>query len=98
MSSQVVLVVKNPPADAGDSRDTGSIPVSGRSPGRGNGTPLQDSSYDPQSKKCDGFKYITIREPHTSQHQQVMGTTISNTQGIPGNQQVETQPKRRQRV
>ena len=30
-ASQVVLVVKNPPAKAGDVRDTGSIPGSGRS-------------------------------------------------------------------
>ena len=29
-------VVKNPPANAGDSRDTGSIPGLGRSPGAGN--------------------------------------------------------------
>ena len=29
-------VVKNPPANAGDSRDAGSIPGSGRSPGAGN--------------------------------------------------------------
>ena len=35
------LVVKNPPANAGDIRDTGLIPVSGRSPGGGNGNPLQ---------------------------------------------------------
>ena len=34
-------VVKNPPANAGDTRDTGSIPGSGRSPGVGNGNPLQ---------------------------------------------------------
>ena len=34
------LVVKNPPVNAGD---TGSIPGSGRSPGEGNGGPLQDS-------------------------------------------------------
>ena len=39
--SQVVLVVKNPPANAGDVRDTGSIPGSGRSPGGGHGHPLQ---------------------------------------------------------
>ena len=31
---------KNPPANAGDIRDTGSIPGSGRSPGGGNGHPL----------------------------------------------------------
>ena len=34
-------MVKNPPADAGDEGDVGSIPGSGRSPGEGNGNPLQ---------------------------------------------------------
>ena len=34
-------MVKNPPANAGGIRDTGSIPGSGRSPGEGNGNPLQ---------------------------------------------------------
>ena len=38
---QVALVVKNPPANAGDTKDVGSIPGSGRSPGVGNGNPLQ---------------------------------------------------------
>ena len=42
-SSQVVLVVKNLPANAGDTRDVGLIPRLGRSPGVGNGTPLQYS-------------------------------------------------------
>ena len=36
-------VVKNLPAHAGDIKDTVSIPVSGRSPGRGKGNPLQYS-------------------------------------------------------
>ena len=31
--------VKNPPANAEDTRDAGSIPGSGRSPGEGNGNP-----------------------------------------------------------
>ena len=39
----MVLVVKNLPANAGDIRDTGSIPGSGKSPGGGNGYPLQYS-------------------------------------------------------
>ena len=41
----MVLVVKNPPANtnAGDPRDTGSVPGSGRSPGEGNGNPLKYS-------------------------------------------------------
>ena len=36
-------VVKNPPANAGDIGDAGSIPGLGRSPGVGNGNPLQSS-------------------------------------------------------
>ena len=35
VASQMVLVVKNPPTNAGDVRDAGSIPGSGRSPGDG---------------------------------------------------------------
>ena len=42
----MVLVVKNPPANAGDVRDTGSIPGSGRSPGEEHGNPLQYSSLE----------------------------------------------------
>ena len=38
---QVVLVVKNLPANAGDTRDAGSVPGSGRSPAGGNDNPLQ---------------------------------------------------------
>ena len=41
--SQVTLVAKNPPAKAGDVRDTGSILRLGRSPGERNGYPLQYS-------------------------------------------------------
>ena len=41
MASQIVLVVKNPPANAGDPRVTGSIPGLGRSPGEGKDNPLQ---------------------------------------------------------
>ena len=42
-ASQVVLAVKNPPADVRDVRDVGSIPGLGRSPGVGNSNPLQYS-------------------------------------------------------
>ena len=34
-------MVKNPPANAGDTRDTGLMPNLGRSPEEGNGNPLQ---------------------------------------------------------
>ena len=40
-ASQVALVVKNPPANAGDGRDVDSIPGLGRSPGGGHGNPLR---------------------------------------------------------
>ena len=42
----VGTVVKNLPAIAGDARDTCLIPGSGRSPGVGNGTPLQCSCLE----------------------------------------------------
>ena len=44
--SQVALVVKNPPANAEDVRNVGSIPRLGRSPGEGNGNPLQYSCLE----------------------------------------------------
>ena len=43
---QVALVVKNPPANIGDKRDTGSIPGLRRSPGGGNDNPLQYSCLE----------------------------------------------------
>ena len=42
----MALVVKNTPANAGDTGHPGSIPVSGRSPGEGNGNPLKYSCLD----------------------------------------------------
>ena len=42
-ADQVALVVKNPLANAGDIRDTVSIPGLGRPPGKGNGNQLQYS-------------------------------------------------------
>ena len=44
--SQVMLVVENLPANAGDLRDTGSIPESGRSLGGGHGNPFQYSCLE----------------------------------------------------
>ena len=38
-------MVKNAPANAGDAKDGGSIPGSGRCPGEGNGNPLQYSCF-----------------------------------------------------
>ena len=45
-ASQVLLEVKNPPTNAGDIRETGSIPEFGRPPGEGNGNPLLHSCLE----------------------------------------------------
>ena len=46
MASQVALVINNPPANAGDARDVGLIPGSGRSPGGGHGNSHQYSCLE----------------------------------------------------
>ena len=45
-ASQAALVVKNPPANARDTRDVGSIPELGISPGEGYGNTLQYSCVE----------------------------------------------------
>ena len=45
-ASQVVLVVKNLSVNAGDVRDAGSTPGSGKSPREGNGNPFQYSCLE----------------------------------------------------
>ena len=45
-ASQMVLVVKNPPINVGDMWIAGLFPGSGRSPGEGNGYPLQYSCLE----------------------------------------------------
>ena len=53
--SQVVLVVKKLPANAGDVKDEGLIPASGRSPGGGHGNPLQYSCLEhPMDRRACG--------------------------------------------
>ena len=58
------LVVKNLPAIAGDVRDTGSTPGSGRSPGGGHGNPLQYSCGNPMDR---GAWWATIHRGVKSQ-------------------------------
>ena len=45
-ASRGPLEVKNPPANAGDIRDSGLISGSGRSPGEGRGNPFQYSCQE----------------------------------------------------
>ena len=56
MATQVVLVVSNLLANAGDLRDAGLIPVSERSPGEGNGNSLQYSFLEnPMGRRAMGY-------------------------------------------
>ena len=58
-------VAKNPPSNVGDVIDTGSIPGSGRSPGRGHGNPL---SYSCQENPMDrGAWQATVHRVAKSQ-------------------------------
>ena len=64
-ASQVVLGIKNPPANAGDSRDMDLIPGSVRFPGEGNGNPLQYSYLgNPMDR---GTWYVTVHGVTKSQ-------------------------------
>ena len=58
-------VVKNLPANAGDSGDVGSTPGSERSPGVGNGNPLQDSCLENSMDR--GAWWATLCEVTKSQ-------------------------------
>ena len=52
-------VVKNPPASAGDAGDVGLIPGLGRSPGEGNGSPLQYSCLEnPMDRGAMGSRRV----------------------------------------
>ena len=57
-ASQVALVVKNPPANAGDIRQEGLIPGLGRSPGGGHGNSLQYSCLE--NPKDRGAWWATV--------------------------------------
>ena len=63
-ASQVVLMVKNPPANAGNARDSGSIPGLGRSPGGGHGNPLQYSRLeDPMPEEPGRLQSLGQEDP-----------------------------------
>ena len=58
-------MVKNPPANAGDVRDVGSIPGIGRSPGGGHGNPLQYSCLkNPQDRRAWGATVQRVTAKH----------------------------------
>ena len=77
--SQVALVVKNPPASAGDARDAGLIPGWGRSPEEGNGNPLQYSCLDRKShrqKNLVGYSPWDCRESDMTERLSTTTTSL----------------------
>ena len=63
---QLCLVVKNPPANAGDLRDEGLIPRLRRSPGGGNGNPLQYSCLEnPMDRGAWGARVHRVSKSQT---------------------------------
>ena len=67
--SKVALVVKNPPAKAGDARDMGSIPGLGRSPGGGIlATPVFLSGKSHGQRSLAGYSPWGHKESNTTEH------------------------------
>ena len=63
-ASQVALLVKNPPSNAGGVKDSGSIPGSGRSPGGEDGNTLWYSSPEkPMDREAWQAAFQGIAEP-----------------------------------
>ena len=78
----MMLVVKNLPtnADAGDIRDSRLIPGSGKSPGEGNGNPLQYSCLDNPMDKGTWWAIVhkVAKELDTTKLQQIDFNCIQN--------------------
>ena len=68
--SHVVPVVKNPPTNVGDARYTASILGSGRSPGEGNGNPLQYSCLEKSHgwRSLLGYSAWSGKESYRTEH------------------------------
>ena len=59
-------MVKDPPANAGDIRDMGSMPGLGKSPGEGNGYPLQYSCLEnPMDRRAWQATVYGVRKSRT---------------------------------
>ena len=63
-ASQLALVLKNLPANAGDMRDMGSIPGSGRSPEGGHNNPLQNSCLENSTNRGATVRRVAENQTH----------------------------------
>ena len=73
-------VIKNLPVNAGDTRDMGSIPGSERSPGVGNGNPLQYSCLENSMDKGDWQATVhRVSESNVTKHARTHARTHTHT-------------------
>ena len=73
-------MVKNSPPNAGDARDMGSIPASGRSLGGGNGNPVQYSCLEnPMERSLMGYSPWSRKELDTTEHTHTRTHTHTHT-------------------
>ena len=86
-ASQVALVVKNPPDNAGDIRDEASIPELGRAPGEGHGSPLQYSCLENITSRgawlavvywaAKSWTWLKQQQQHTHTHTHSLSLSLS---------------------
>ena len=74
-------VVKNPTANAGDARDSGSATGLGRSPGEGNSNPLQYSCLEnPHGQRClVGYSSRGRKESDATERESTFPRNMENT-------------------
>ena len=80
-------MIKNLPASAEDARDTGSIFGSGRSPGVGNGNPLQFLAWETPWMEEPGVSWgckESDKTEHVHTHTQVLLNVAMITQEVRG--------------
>ena len=78
-------VVKNPTANAGDVRDTGSIPRSERCPGAGNSNPFYPLQYSCLENPMDrGSWWATVHRLAKSRTLEALATAIGAEKEIKG--------------
>ena len=79
-------MVRNLPADAGDEREAGLIPGSGRSPGVGNDNPLQYSCLESPMDRgaCWATVHGVTKESDTTEHTPLTGSQSEHIKSVKG--------------
>ena len=91
-------MIKNPPANAGDMSDVGSVSGAGRSPGGGNGNPLQyfclENSMDRRS--LVGYSLWGCKESETTKRTRAHTHTHTHTQPLAAAMKCQLKPTGKQ--